>query len=235
MAKYTTTLFEYIQSELQRKGHNEFFDKTSNLQKDMNLTFYEDDYAFIKKVMLYDDDVKPIVEYLFRGESLSDQTLNDEFKKAFANRFLNRQIGRQTIEDFSSQLAFTFNTLKRSLEVYYENYKDFMTGGQTTERTLTGSKDTTGMNNSTTQDREAFSSLPQNDINIDITNNVLQYADTNDVGFHKTSADSKQDETNQEKEVTQLNKFDIEQFLLNNTVLLDIFDIIDKKCFLQVW
>lgn len=102
MAKHTTTVFDLLKSELIRAGESEFY--TNN-----RVVFFDDEHSFIKKIMKYDNDVEEIVTRMFfQGEKLLSPESDKQFKKAFVNRFLNRQISRQTVEDFSSQVVYTF-------------------------------------------------------------------------------------------------------------------------------
>src|SRR5699024_10388047 len=98
----TTTVFKIIQSELLKKGLNEFVDE------DGNLIFFESEYQFTSKILSYDEDIKHIVNDLFSNHQLDDPVFDDQFKKMFLYRFINRQINRQTVESFKMQLLYTF-------------------------------------------------------------------------------------------------------------------------------
>ena len=66
----TTTLFKLIQSELLKKGLNEFVDE------DGNLIFFESEYQFTSKILSYDEDIKHIVNDLFSNHQLDDQVFD---------------------------------------------------------------------------------------------------------------------------------------------------------------
>src|SRR5699024_12798353 len=98
----TTTLFKLIQSELIKEGFNEFVDE------DGNLIFFESEHQFTSKILSYDEDIKHIVTDLFSNHQLDDTVFDDQFKKMFLYRIINRQINRQTVESFKMQLIYTF-------------------------------------------------------------------------------------------------------------------------------
>ena len=94
----TTTIYNIIQSELIKRGYNEFVDH------DGNLVFFNDDHQFMTKILSFDNDVSEIVDDLFNGNVLDDPVHDDHFKRNFFYRFINRQINRQTIEAFKVTL-----------------------------------------------------------------------------------------------------------------------------------
>lgn len=127
MSKHTTTLMEIIQGELQRNGFNEFVN-------DGKLTFDNQDYQFIQKVLRFDDDVKKIVDdVFFKGFKFNDERIDRYFKEAFTTRFLNREIARQTVEAFAGLVLY--ETIIREeyihrvfgdeLYKYLENHVDY--------------------------------------------------------------------------------------------------------------
>lgn len=212
MAKYTTTLMDIIQSELQKKGFNEFVN-------DGKLTYNDKSYAFIQKVLRFDEDVKDIVDdIIFQGFRFNDERIDRYFKQAFVTRFLDREINRQTVEAFGSQVLFftithedtIFTVFGSELYKYLENHVDYdlkETGNMNeneiqnkiNEETQTstenekndGEVNTTGSNIS--NDRELASSLPQSEINLDVDNDTLDYGDSNTISKNKTNT------TNDEK------------------------------------
>lgn len=132
MSKHTTTLMEIIQSELIKNGFNEFYNAGQ-------LSFNNGKYAFIQKVLRFDVDVKHIVDYvIFKGFKFNDERIDNYFKKAFTTRFLDREIGRQTVEGFASLVVY--ETLIREDYIltvfgsevykYLENHVDYK-GDQT--------------------------------------------------------------------------------------------------------
>src|SRR5699024_11225200 len=88
----TITLYDYIQSELIKKGLNEFVDSEGEL------VIFEEDHQFIEKIFRYDEDIQQIINFLFFGNGLIDEEYDKHSKKNFLYKFLNRQINHQTIE-----------------------------------------------------------------------------------------------------------------------------------------
>src|SRR5690625_1046350 len=120
----TTTLYRIIESELQKKGLNEFVDS------DGNLVFFDSDHQFLTKVLSYDSDVQTIVESLFHGLTLDEEDHDLHFKKAFLYRFINRKINRQTVEAFKMQLMTTFLTHKDFINTVFKDLEKYQTQSQ---------------------------------------------------------------------------------------------------------
>lgn len=220
MSKHTTTLMEIIQGELQRKGFNEFIN-------DGKLTFDNKEFAFIQKVLRFDDDVKKIVdETFFKGFRFNDERIDRYFKEAFTTRFLDREIGRQTVEAFAGLVLYEtiireeyiFRVFGSELYKYLENHVDYkgevigntiedetqnqineelqkQTSEENTDTTTneTYSEDTTSNGTNVADSREATSTLPQSEMNMNVDNDVLTFADDNTITKNKTTT---QDETN---------------------------------------
>ena len=214
MSKHTTTLMEIIQGELQRAGFNEFVNNGK-------LTFDNKEYAFIQKVLSFDDDVKKIVDNtFFKGFRFNDERIDRYFKEAFTTRFLDREIGRQTVEGFAGLVLYEtiireeyiYRVFGDELYKYLENHVDYkgevigntiedetqnqineelqnQTSEENTDTTTneTYSEDTQSNGTNTSDNREATSSLPQSEINMNVDNDVLTFADDNTITKNKTS------------------------------------------------
>lgn len=221
MGRYTTTLNEYINSELNKIGQDEFIDK------DGNLILFDEEFQFIQKILKYDDDVHKIVtNKIFKGYKLSNDSVDRYFKKAFITRFLDREINRQTIEAFSSQLLYVTLTHQEYIETvfgseyqkYFEQHVDYNTDtvgntieqstehGETKQTQNTNTKDTHSDQSNTTHsdtsstngqttsdDRSAEATLPQSEVNINVNNTELSYADTNNISKNKSTSSSDTD------------------------------------------
>lgn len=214
MSKHTTTLMEIIQSELQRNGFNEFVN-------DGKLTFDNKDFAFIQKVLRFDDDVKKIVdEMFFKGFKFNDERIDRYFKEAFTTRFLDREIGRQTVEAFAGLVLYETiireeyisRVFGNELYKYLENHVDYkgevigntiedeiqnqineelqkQTSEENTDTTSneTYKEDTTSKGTNVSDSREATSTLPQSEMNMNVDNDVLTFADDNTITKNKTT------------------------------------------------
>lgn len=211
--KITTTIEEMIKSELIKKGKNEFHEKNK-------LTFFSDEHAFIKKMMFYDEDVQEIVNRMFFGNEkllLDESDIN--FKKQFVNRFLNRQIAFQTVESFSSQVIYTLLSNYEYINVLFDNLDDFVTGKQT------GTDESKG--NETIDDRELRATLPQREVNMNVDDTNLNFADENNISKRKAER-----EDNKESESRN---YSIDELIKSNNLIHEMFKIFDKQCFLQIW
>lgn len=246
MSKFTTTLNEYLNSQLDKMGHNEFY-------VDDKFVFYDDDYQYIQKILRYDEDVHQIVtDSIFKGFAFEDVNVDKNFKKSFITRFLDREIGRQTIEGFSSQVLYVTFTHEDYIKYVYSTlFNNYLTGLNTSQshselNSLTETLEKTNsksVSESSDDNRTASATLPQSEVNINVDNTVLSYADTNDISKKKSndttvndSGRDGRDKVNQTTDTdTSSNNYDIE--LLNKAFDMKerIFQVYDKKCFLHIW
>lgn len=212
MSKHTTTIMEILQSELQRKGLNEFVNNN-------RISFSNKDYAFIQKIMHYDDDVNDIVnQTLFKGFKFTDERIDRYFKESFVTKFLDREIGRQTVEAFASQVLYVTLTHEDYIYTVYGSemikYLEQHSEGKSTdigkalenaieqgqtkqqqqdksheaykdEEKNTHSDEKNSNGKATTDDRNATSTLPQSQVNINVDNTNLDYADENTINRNK--------------------------------------------------
>lgn len=266
MGRYTSTLMEIIQSELQNKGHNEFINKG-------HLSFNDSEFAFIQKVLRYDEDVQKIVNRtIFKGFRFNDERLDHYFKEAFVTRFIDREINRQTVEAFASQVLYVTLTredyiytvfsseMLKFVEQHNETTSEDRGIGRENATEQGKTKDTQQqkthdeyVDNTKNDRRNANTTLPQSEVNINVDNTVLDYADTNDISRDKGKNDGNKngtlDNINNGESDTQRNtqsENTANHESLNKTYLIDnlekikdmrdeIFDIYDKKCFLHIW
>lgn len=203
-----------LQSELINSGFNEFD------LKDNQLTFFDDDHVFIKKILNYDEDVEKIVNLKFFFNLKLDDPENDKrFKKHFINRFFNNRPCYQTIEAFASQVVYIFLNNIDFLNEYYENIDKYFQGQ--TESEDTGNTETISDN------RTATATLPQSEVNINVDNTILDYADDNTIMRSKDV--NIQDNKNDSK------KFDINTLLDSRNILENVFNQFEEHCFLKTW
>ena len=161
----TTTLYNIIRSELIKEGFNEFVNDQGEL-----VLFNEED-QFLTKILKYDDDVKKIVNKLFTDQSLNDTENDEQFKKTFVMRFLNRQINFQTIDMFRVQLLNTFLTNEVYINTVYKDLEKYI--NQTQENNSTSKQENDQLNDGTTtsDNRQAYADLPQNNVQLDVNDN----------------------------------------------------------------
>lgn len=212
MAKFTTTLMDYLQSELIHYGHNEFIN-------DRHLSFNNPKYAFIKKINNYDEDVQEVVnDKIFIGFSFNgDAELG--FKKAFILKFLNREIAMQTMDIFSVNLVSLCIQNQNYIENIFNNLQDFVVGGTNARHT-----DDSTMQNDL---RDLHSTLPQDNINLNVDDTILNYGDDNRITRTKqTASDVKTDHSE---------TYDIGNLLQTNQIIVNLLKTFDNALFSQVY
>lgn len=214
MSKHTTTLNEYINGELMRMGKDEFINNGK-------LTIFDEEFQFIQKIIKFDEDVYKIVnEKIFKNLKFEDEKVDKHFKKSFITRFLDREINRQTIEAFASQVVYITLTHEEYINTvfstefykYLEQHVDFNNDyvgntienstehGETKQTQDSNTKDnysdtsntthsdtTKGKGGSTDDNRSANATLPQSEVNINVDNTNLNYADENNISRNKNT------------------------------------------------
>lgn len=203
----TIRLYDYVQSELIKKGLNEYVDANGNL------IFFNDESQFMTKIFSYDEDISSIVNSLFNQMGLNASDHDEHFKKTFFYHFLNRRIGRQTIEAFKWQLLATFmmnkdyiNRMYSDIELYLNqvtiNEQNNSSSGtdrneqnSETTNTQTSQNTNTQTNNqtdtqktdgtNTTDNREAEAKLPQSQAQLDVNSTLMTTADNNRISRNK--------------------------------------------------
>ena len=217
----TLTLYDYIQSELQEQGFDEY------VNADGELVFFDEDHQFMTKILDYDDDVQFIVDRLFNGVSLENREHDEHFKQAFLYRFINREINRQTIESFKLELMGTFLANKEFINRLYTDGEKYIT--QANESLQENNQSNTGEN--ITDTRQAFSELPQSNVNIDVDDTEMTSANDNTISRNKQS----NNQENHGETSNQSNTYQLDELFKTNGLLEEILNTFDKKCFLQIW
>src|SRR5699024_11401908 len=127
----------------------------------------------------------------------------------FTKSFLHREIGRQTVEAFASLVLYEtiiredyiFTVFGNELYKYLENHVDFNSDeieNQISEENQDNTSNekyddnTVSKGTSVSDDREATSSLPQSEINMNVDNDVLTFADDNTITKNKTTTRSEE-------------------------------------------
>src|SRR5699024_5694081 len=158
----TTTIYNIIQSELIKRGYNEFVDH------DGNLVFFNDDHQFMTKILSFDNDVSVIVDDLFNRNVLDDPVHDDHFKRNFFYRFINRQINRQTIEAFKLELLSVFMSNKTYINMVYEDLEDYILQKNISSSDNEQKNNQVNSGSTTSDNRSAFADLPQSTVNLDV-------------------------------------------------------------------
>ncbi|MDN6835685.1 MAG: hypothetical protein L0L86_06035 [Lactococcus lactis] len=241
----TATIMDLINSELQKQGNSEFV-------KDGKLVFFDEDEQFIQKIMKYDEDVEKIVtDKFFKGFKFENEQTDHDFKKTFVNQFLDREIMFQTVEKFASQVIRLTLQHEKYIVTAYEKFDEMLVEQNSTDtntdRTTDTTKDTTNESNrndeSTNDNRELRATLPQDDINMNVDNTEMSYADENTIGKTKQKGEENQkdkgnetgNETGNEKSQTLATNYNIDTLEKLKDIYASLFNIYDRYCFLHVW
>jgi len=228
----TTRLYNIYQSELQKRGFNEFIDHKGDL------ILFDSDVQFIQKILSYDEDIQDITDWLFKGLKLNNTDFDIVFKRNFVYKFMNRRIGRETIESFQLELMSTFMMNSHYLNEVYENLQQYILSYSESEGSNT--QDSTGKNisNSTSQsdNRQAFAELPQNTVNLDVDNSIMSAANDNTISRDKNTSnqignsENKSTGSNDTKSI----QYNLNNLLQSSKIVQNIFNEFDRNCFSQI-
>ena len=228
----TTNLYSIIESELQKKGYNDYFNEGK-------ITAFDKNFSLYHKMLAFDEDVSGIVTtVLFNGFTFSDE-VDPLFKKMFTQRFLNREINRQTVEAFTGKLLYTTYAYQSYIETVFTDLIAYANNeARTTQNNVNHNVAVNVADGTTISDaRQLESDLPQDNINLDVDNTVLDYGNRNSISRNK----NKNDQTNTNtSDGTQNNTNvasvkNLEVLIRSSGVLDELFNIYDKACFLQTW
>ena len=208
--KTTTRLYDIIYGELERhraeiyRSNNQIIFNQANLMR--KTLEYKDPY-FIK--MLEDN--------LFYGTITINQ--RERFEREFLQRFINRVIKYQTVDLFSTYLASFISEYQELINYTYDKY----------DMLVTGQVDTVRNNNSTATNKSnsIYSNLPQNQINMNLDIDTLDYADDNTI--------SKSRSTNSGTDRSSSSAYDIDALSKISALKEQIFKDMDNLLFSQIY
>lgn len=224
-----TTLFDYMRSELIKAGLNEFVDK------DGNLIFFEEEHQFLGKIFSYDPEIAKIVDKLFSGYTLDDPAFDQHFKRGFITRFVNRRIGRQTVDSFRMALLSTFLTNQRYINAIYQDLDKYIHQQQDATSNTDQINNQTNDGSSLTDNRSAFANLPQNNVQLDVDNTIMTTADDNTVSRNKQTNTQETNGRSTANTNSENRSYMLEQLFKTQGLEGQIYDEFDKKCFNQLW
>ncbi|MDN6182228.1 MAG: hypothetical protein L0I92_05710 [Staphylococcus equorum] len=225
----TATIMDLINSELQKQGNSEFV-------KDGHLVFFDEDEQFIQKIMKYDEDVQKIVtDKIFKGFQFENEQTDHDFKKTFVNQFLDREIMFQTVEKFGSQVIRLTLQHEKYIETAYEKYQELLTQESLHEDQQDTESNTSQDSTNTTDNRNLRSTLPQDEINMNIENTEMKYADENSIDKQQQKGNETGNQTGKEQGNSKDNNYNVETLNSLQNIFKEIFEIYDRYCFLHVW
>ena len=208
--KTTTRLYDIICGELDRhrveiyRSNNQIIFNQANL---MRKTLEYKDPNFVIMLELN----------LFYGTSTINQ--RQRFEREFLQRFINRVIKFQTVDLFSSYLASFVSEYQELINYTYDKY-DMLVTGQV--ETVTNNNST-----STNKSNSIYSNLPQNQINMNLDIDTLDYADDNTI--------SKSRATNSGTDRSTSSAYDIEALNKISALKEQIFKDMDNLLFSQLY
>lgn len=208
--KTTSRLYDIIYGELER--HRAEIYRSNN-----QLIFNQNN--LMRKTLEYKDPyfIKMLQETLFFGTS----TINnrERFEREFLQRFINRVIKYQTVDLFSTYLASFLSEYQELINYCYDNY----------DKLVLGQVDTVSNNNSTSTNKSnsIYTNLPQNQINMNLDIDTLDYADDNTI--------TKSRGTNSGTDKSTSSAYDIEALSKISVLKEQIFKDIDSLLFSQLY
>lgn len=210
--KTTSTLYSYIITELQNQGKSELVDNHQ-------LTFYDDEYAFIKKMFRLDDDVLQILnDKIFIGFSLENKEHDKQFKRLFLNTFYAREWNRQTVEDFASRVLFVCLSHEQYLNTIYTSANDYMKGKSTSNNNSKG--------NTLSDNRSTHTTLSDNEVNVDVDKTTLDYADEFSLNRNRNKSDNTTD--------SESYNYSIDALLKSKNIFMEMMNTFERNCFINV-
>ena len=208
--KTTSRLYDIIYGELERhraeiyRSNNQIIFNQANLMR-KTLEYKEPNF------------IKMLQETLFYGTSTINQ--RERFEREFLQRFINRVIKFQTVDLFSTYLATFVSEYQELINYTYDKY----------DMLVTGQVETVSNNNSTSTNKSnsIYSNLPQNQININLDIDTLDYADDNTI--------SKSRATNSGTDRSTSSAYDIEALSKISALKEQIFKDMDNLLFSQIY
>lgn len=210
MVKTTTRLYDIIYGELERHRAEIYRSNNQIIFNQANL---------MKKTLEYKDPnfIKMLQESLFYGTSNINQ--RERFEREFLQRFINRVIKYQTFDLFSTYLASFISEYQELINYCYDKY----------DMLVTGQVDTVSNNNSTSTNKSnsIYSNLPQNQINMNLDIDTLDYADDNTI--------TKSRGTNSGTDRSTSSAYDIDALSKISVLKEQIFKDMDNLLFSQLY
>ena len=208
--KTTSRLYDIIYGELERHRAEIYLSNNQIIFNQANL---------MRKTLEYKDPyfIKMLQETFFYGTSNINQ--RERFEREFLQRFINRVIKYQTVDLFSTYLASFISEYQELINYTYDKY----------DMLVTAQVETVSNNNSTSTNKSnsIYSNLPQNQINMNLDIDTLDYADDNTIS--KTRA------TNSGTDRSTSSAYDIEALSKISALKEQIFKDMDSLLFSQIY
>ena len=240
----TPTLYDLMLAELWE------LEKDKDIYRYDNLENLSSRTSEMTRILKFDETVEEITSetifsclYLDYGDT--------DFKKLFIQHFLNREIKWQTMELFQSKIAATFLMNQDTLNFYYSELDRLLKRANVNDSENTGRDEsesvTTGNNTSKTDNvsdnRSISASMPQDQYNIDVENNIAHTANSNDISKNKNVSETTADNNTSQKNTglnnstsqSVSNMYDISYLREVKMYIQNVIDEFDMNCFSQTW
>ena len=208
--KTTSRLYDIIYGEMDRHRVEIYRSNNQIIFNQANL---------MRKTLEYKDPnfIRMLQETLFYGTSNINQ--RERFEREFLQRFINRVIKYQTVDLFSTYLASFVSEYKELINYTYDKY-DMLVMGQV---------ETVSNNNSTSTNKSnsIYSNLPQNQINMNLDIDTLDYADDNTISKNRSTNSGTARSTSSAYDIDALNKI--------SALKEQIFKDMDRLLFSQIY
>ena len=208
--KTTSRLYDIIYGELDRHRVEIYRSNNQIIFNQANL---------MRKTLEYKDPnfIKMLQETLFFGTSNINQ--RERFEREFLQRFINRVIKFQTVDLFSSYLASFVSEYQELINYTYDKY----------DMLVTGQVETVSNNNNTSTNKtnSIYSNLPQNQINMNLDIDTLDYADDNTISKSRATNSGTDKSTSSAYDIDALNKI--------SALKEQIFKDMDSLLFSQIY
>ena len=187
--KTTSRLYDIICGELERHRVEIYRSNNQIIFNQANL---------MRKTLEYKDPnfIRMLQETLFYGTSNINQ--RERFEREFLQRFINRVIKYQTVDLLSMYLASFISEYQELINYTYDKY----------DMLVTGQVETVSNNNSrsTNKTNSIYSNLPQNQINMNLDIDTLDYADDNTISKNRSTNSGTDRSTSSAYDIDALNK-----------------------------
>lgn len=213
--KTTSTIEDILRGEAKANGWDDIFNS-----KEYQLIRYGDESALIYQVATYTPFMSKLCDHLIFGQYKLESFGADQFfKKAFMNRFINREIAQQTIDIFRNHVVQYLATNDEWLSETYDHFDDMFSNKSDNSNK--------GQQNYKDKTRTAEKDLPQNNTDLDLNQDIYDYS-------------TKTDQTNFKHDATDNRDIVAHSFSPDVIAKLDNIykrklDECDKKLFLQMW
>lgn len=225
--KTTTTLEELIRTQAANNDFDDIFSKERN-----QIILGGDVDSLLQQVAQYTPFIKKLTDiYIFGYYKLLSDGADKYFKQMFLNRFLNFEIGFQTVDLFRNKVSSLLAINDQYLSLLYDNFFKYGKGYSTSKTNQTSS--TTSNQKTHNRDRNAHVDLPQDNINLDLENNLVSYA--NDTNFDNSSSETTNTSNNKNDSISEAERYDASVLEKLNNLYNQKLDEFENALFLKVW